>query len=441
VLAQVQTVIDDLAERLQRSVVVNDPDVRFLCASPHYGDEDPVRTEAILQRQAGAGAVGHVLAQGVSRWTRPGTVPAEPSLGMHARLCVPVRWRGEMLGMVLVVDAEGTLTDAEVAQVAAVADDLAVLLLAGRADAGSAGHDPRHPRDHREVALDGLLDVLLDRSEAVRRDAVRAAAGLADLEAAAVVQAVRVGLVATGGVDVDVPHAAAALRHAVEAGTARREAGAVARVLRRVADDDAVVLLVAAEPLPGAAVTAYAEAVVRRAEELSAGRFAAVAGVGTPRRGWAEGWLSGEQARVARRAVGTVLPGPVATWTDLGAHAVLLADRGSPTLLPDELERLVAVDPDGRLLHTVRVFLDRAGAIPAAAEELHVHRTTLYYRLDRIRELAGLDLDDGRVRLALHVGLAALDADGAFDNGRNARPSSSSGDGGHPMRGVACSPP
>jgi DNA-binding PucR family transcriptional regulator len=38
---------------------------------------------------------------------------------------------------------------------------------------------------------------------------------------------------------------------------------------------------------------------------------------------------------------------------------------------------------------------------------MHIHRTTLYYRLDRIREITGLDIDDGDVRLHLHLGLVA----------------------------------
>ncbi|WP_299057132.1 CdaR family transcriptional regulator [uncultured Nocardioides sp.] len=434
-LAQVQAVIDGLAERLQRSVVVNDPDVRFLCASPHYGDEDRVRTEAILQRQAGAGAVGHVLAQGVGRWSRPGTIPGEPALGMHARLCVPVRWRGEMLGMVLVVDAEGTLDPAEVHQVVAVAEEVAVLLLAGRSE---AAHRDREPRD---AALDSLLDAVLDPAPAVRLDAVRAAGGLLDTAATPCVQALVLAAVGHDpGREVEPAHAAAALRHAV----GFRDARTPARTVVTVRDTDAVVLLVSAEPLPRAVVTAYAEGLVRRADELSAGRFDAVVGVGTGHHGWGEAWRSGEQAVVASRGAGTAVPGPVAAWEDLGVHAALLqvGRAGSPgaPVLPDELERLLRVDTDGRLVHTLRVFLDRAGNIPAAADELHVHRTTLYYRLDRIRTLAGLDLDDGRVRLALHVGLAMADL-AACDNGRNTGPALSSGDGGHVTPGVACSAP
>ena len=73
-----QALVDDLADELQRSVVVNDPVVRMLCTSRHFGDEDEVRVRAVLQRDAGPDVSRYVLDQGVARWTRAGTVPAEP---------------------------------------------------------------------------------------------------------------------------------------------------------------------------------------------------------------------------------------------------------------------------------------------------------------------------------------------------------------------------
>ena len=41
------------------------------------------------------------------------------------------------------------------------------------------------------------------------------------------------------------------------------------------------------------------------------------------------------------------------------------------------------------------------------AAELGIHRQTLYYRLSRIEQLTGLDLDDGEDRLLLHMTLKA----------------------------------
>ncbi|GAA0241143.1 helix-turn-helix domain-containing protein [Cryptosporangium japonicum] len=57
----------------------------------------------------------------------------------------------------------------------------------------------------------------------------------------------------------------------------------------------------------------------------------------------------------------------------------------------------------------MRAFLDAAGNGPLAAAALHVHRTSLYYRLGRVHDLTGLDLADGATRLALHLGFAMLD--------------------------------
>ncbi len=53
------------------------------------------------------------------------------------------------------------------------------------------------------------------------------------------------------------------------------------------------------------------------------------------------------------------------------------------------------------------MFLDRAGQASRTATELGIHRQTLYYRLARIQQLTGLDLNDGEDRLLLHMALKA----------------------------------
>lgn len=61
------------------------------------------------------------------------------------------------------------------------------------------------------------------------------------------------------------------------------------------------------------------------------------------------------------------------------------------------------------LCHTLRVLLDDGLAIAEAARHLHVTRQTVYYRLNRISELLGKDLNDVEVRLALAVAMRILD--------------------------------
>jgi len=58
----------------------------------------------------------------------------------------------------------------------------------------------------------------------------------------------------------------------------------------------------------------------------------------------------------------------------------------------------------GNLLETLRAYLE-TGEQQAAARRLKVHPNTLRYRLDRIREVTGMELEDPETRLNLAVAL------------------------------------
>jgi sugar diacid utilization regulator len=58
----------------------------------------------------------------------------------------------------------------------------------------------------------------------------------------------------------------------------------------------------------------------------------------------------------------------------------------------------------GALIPTLKAYLE-AGEQQAAARRLRVHPNTLRYRLDRIREISGAELDDAETRLNLAVSL------------------------------------
>ena len=57
------------------------------------------------------------------------------------------------------------------------------------------------------------------------------------------------------------------------------------------------------------------------------------------------------------------------------------------------------------LIRTLEAFFDARCSPKEAATMLNVHRNTVLYRLDRVREITGLDLDDANVRLRLHLAL------------------------------------
>ena len=56
------------------------------------------------------------------------------------------------------------------------------------------------------------------------------------------------------------------------------------------------------------------------------------------------------------------------------------------------------------LLHTLEAYLVR-GSVKEAAESLHLHRHTVLYRLDKVRELVGRDIDSPGARFRLQLAL------------------------------------
>ena len=106
---------------------------------------------------------------------------------------------------------------------------------------------------------------------------------------------------------------------------------------------------------------------------------------------------------------------PVLAFDETGAYRLLLPAMSED---PAELQRFYAetVEPlvvyDEQyatdLLQTVEAFLDADGNVAGTAAKLFTHRHTIRYRLERVRELTGLDVasTDGREKLSL--GLKAM---------------------------------
>jgi len=103
------------------------------------------------------------------------------------------------------------------------------------------------------------------------------------------------------------------------------------------------------------------------------------------------------------------------SFEDTGAYRLLLPAMSDD---PAELERfytdtispLVAYDEQygTELMLTLETFLANDGSVAETYKELFTHRHTIRYRLDRVKELTGLDVNstDGRERLGL--GLKAM---------------------------------
>jgi purine catabolism regulator len=97
-------------------------------------------------------------------------------------------------------------------------------------------------------------------------------------------------------------------------------------------------------------------------------------------------------------------------YHSLGVYRLLSKLDNIPTVHEFSLEvigPLVTYDAEHRsnLVQTVREYFDHHGNVSQTAEALFIHRNTLLYRLERIQELTGHDLNQSDQRLALHLAL------------------------------------
>lgn len=103
----------------------------------------------------------------------------------------------------------------------------------------------------------------------------------------------------------------------------------------------------------------------------------------------------------------------VVAFTDLGVFRILCKFAEGNTLtefIPKPLMKILEYDEEneGELVKTLEVFLECNGNASKAAKELFIHYKTILYRLERIKEIAKLDLEDSNTRLELEMGLKML---------------------------------
>lgn len=388
-----QDLVDGLADQLGAPTVLEDHDQQMVAYSAHRQPVDELRRESILRRTAGPEAVGWLRANGIMEARAPLRIPGRPEQGILGRLCVPVRHRGRLLGWLFLLDPAGRLSDADAAAASQAATHIAMLL---------------YEDDLADKLAGRTLAHLLSPSEDLRAAATARIAdgGLFPLDAPAVVAVVRPAESDSGRGARDV--IAAALRDAaraepdVQALRVAHADHAVLLVRTRAADDDAA----------GVAAALAAAAALRH----RLGDRPVVAAAGDPQATMAEAHVSYRQARLAAR-VAAVVPGAqaMARWRDLGVYRILaqLPRAASESALDPRVRSLLCGD-DAELLHTLETYLDLGCDAQAAARQLRLHRATLYYRLDKARRVAGIDMRDGNDRLCVHAGLKLARLTGRF---------------------------
>ena len=172
--------------------------------------------------------------------------------------------------------------------------------------------------------------------------------------------------------------------------------------------------LVVIVPAKDPALAGRVAASLQRELESNLQAFTTVIGVSRPASDPVDVHRAGFEALLAAN-VAEAQGSPVLSFENTGAYRLLLPAMSDD---PAELERfheetvapLLAYDDqyETELLRTLETFLDEDGSVARTSEKLFTHRHTIRYRLERVRELTGLDVSstDGRERLGL--GLKAM---------------------------------
>ncbi|MFH9981407.1 PucR family transcriptional regulator [Streptomyces sp. NPDC017179] len=433
-----QELVDEISELLGAPATLENRNFELIAfgAYDSEGDLDPsaldpVRTRSILTRRS-TSAVRHWFEGfGITRATGPVRIPRTPEAGVYrGRICLPVRHRGVVLGYVWLLDYDPGPTERQLAAAMLVTGRIGALL----ADEAQHGADltrelravltaePGWPRDMAVAELRTALGVRADGPHTVvcvapwpsadpdEAPSVRTLPGARALCAipwgtSRQSLVLLVGLRSTDTLTPAVSAAARLLERAAApgppggaAGSARGGAGA-GQAARPEGGTGA--------GSGGAAQDAAAGRDGGPGRSTGGGSHGGVAaGIAAARTGLAGLWTAwAEASAAARAALAEPRLGPVAQWAAIGPYRLL-------TSLPPEAAHDPALhallSPAHReLARTAEVYLDCAGQAGRTAAELGIHRQTLYYRLSRVEQLTGLDLDDGEDRLLLHMALKA----------------------------------
>lgn len=133
-------------------------------------------------------------------------------------------------------------------------------------------------------------------------------------------------------------------------------------------------------------------------------------GIGRLYEDGSETWKSGRDARKAIYLGQRAGLGKVIHFDDLGVYR-LLSDK----IPPEELNRFVAEfltplisydrEKNTELVTTLEVYFACGGNLKRVAEKLFTHYNTVLYRLQRISEITGIDLENAEQRLSLEIAL------------------------------------
>ncbi len=365
---EVQQLADRLADRLQQSVAVDDPTGNLIVVSRHFGDADPYRVRLMLDRRIPRECRDYFMSYTKDATAAPVRIPASPQLSLAARICFPIRNDNVNVAYLWLLDLDKALPQELIEQYCA---RLAQVLSERR-----GRQDPAVPTMSVEQPLRRLLagdlpaDVLSDPGidmAALQRRHIVVAHYTGDGPDRDMARRFR--RVAGSAADLGVTLACTADLHGCSVGvfhTDAAEPGAESHVSGWLLDGTRRILT----DRPGGAGCGIS----------AAGECSEV------RRLFARASLAAFICLHLYRAENTL------SWDQVRPLAALIAgDVAEAGSGPTAALTTLLLDPDNSAFDTVGAVL-RSDRDHSPADILHVHRTTLHYRLQQILELTGLDL-------------------------------------------------
>jgi sugar diacid utilization regulator len=387
----VQSIVDVLAQTLDRAILLDDESLAPITHSRQFGQLDDVRMYSLLQRGILPEVKAKLFSIGIGTATEAFWTPALPQHAMMSRFCVPICSANERFGYLWVLDPERSLTDDGQELARQAGRDLQVVLDRRNADLRAA-----------ESYLQALLAQLLENGTGATSEQI-----LQELQEKDVAQPdSRVSVFAFE------PNVA---------GPSDPVQRTMSLRLRLIATEPSHLwFAVAGQPTAIIAVSRpenrvnaqHVPPAVVRAIEAVYGRRPVI--------GWSGERVPISQAAQAFRNARLALTlaeigaseNKVAVWTELDSWRTIAILADSYSRNPKDLADLVnpgIVDmvENGRddLIHTLDAYLTHGCDARKTAEALHLHRSTLYYRLEKITEAVGGDLRDGEARFELMLSI------------------------------------
>lgn len=386
----VQDVVDQLSARLDRAIAIDDHQLRLVAFSLHRYGVDTVRLDSILNREASPQVTEWVHSHSIRAADPFVRIPENSELDMRPRVCMPIRHQGIVLGYLWLIEEFRILTDTELELATAAANE-----------AGPIMYVERTLQDERRQREGEVVHALLADSGVLAKEAANTA-----LDGQLIWRAALYTVLVIGAGVGSSPRST---------GEASRVLGALGEARRRLASGSCMtamlghrgVMLIGTSDLPAIEVGVnWLDQALAGDVSLSDWRIS----VGAPVGELSFSARSYETALSAFRVALHALedePRPV-WWSHMPAWRLiscLADDEITRAAIHPAIAKLKADRHGDVLLETLETYLDHGGDARASAEQLYMHRTSLYSRLQRIEAITGVNLHDGEDRLALHISL------------------------------------